>query len=56
MRGNAFKQIKPFVQQYNNGTALEEVDAWVSDFNKIKKKVKPVFGVANEPTIAHCDI
>jgi hypothetical protein len=56
MRGNAFKWIKPFIQQYNDGTAPEEVDAWVSDFDEFKKKVKPVFGVSNEPTIARRDI
>jgi hypothetical protein len=56
MRGNAFKWIKPFIQQYNAGDAPDEVDEWVSDFDQFKLKIKPVFGVSNEPTIARREI
>ena len=52
MRGTAFKWIKPFIQQFNQGDAPDEVDAWVGDFDNFKEKIKPVFSVLNEPTIA----
>jgi Retrotransposon gag protein/Zinc knuckle len=56
MRGKAFTWIKPFVQQYNQGNAPEDVDAWMDDFDEFKNKIRPVFGVTNEPTIARREI
>ncbi|KAJ8110444.1 hypothetical protein OPT61_g6718 [Boeremia exigua] len=48
--------IKPFIQQANAGEAPDEVDAWISDFHQFKEKIKTIFGVLNEPTIARRDI
>ncbi|KAJ8110901.1 hypothetical protein OPT61_g6374 [Boeremia exigua] len=48
--------IKPFIQQANAGEAPDEVDAWISDFNQFKEKIKTIFRVLNEPTIAQRDI
>jgi hypothetical protein len=56
MRGKAFTWIKPFVQQIQAGTAPDEVDEWMLDFDKFKERVKPIFGVSNEPTIARREI
>ena len=56
MRGKAFQWIKPFVQQYQAGEAPEEVDEWMKDFDNFKEKIKPIFGVSNEPTIARRNI
>lgn len=56
MRGQAFTWIKPFVQQYNQGDAPDDVDVWMGDFDEFKLKIRPVFGVSNEPTIARRDI
>ena len=51
MRGKAFTQIKPFVQQIQAGTAPNKVDKQMLDFNKFKERVKPIFRVLNKPTI-----
>jgi hypothetical protein len=56
MRGKAFTWIKPFVQQYNQGNAPKDVDAWIDNFNEFKNKIQPVFRVSNEPTIAQRNI
>jgi hypothetical protein len=56
MRGKAFQWIKPFVQQYQAGEAPDEVDEWMRDFDAFKEKIKPIFGVSNEPTIARRNI
>ena len=52
MRGQALKWIKLFLQQYNQGDATDDVDAWMANFNQFKNKIKPIFGVSNEPAIA----
>ncbi|KAJ8108176.1 hypothetical protein OPT61_g8356 [Boeremia exigua] len=49
-------RIKPFIQQANAGEAPDEVDAWISDFDQFKEKIKTIFGVLNEPTTARRDI
>ena len=56
MRGQAFKWIKPYLQQYNQGDATHDVDAWMASFDQFKDKIKPIFGVSNEPTIARRNI
>jgi hypothetical protein len=56
MRGKALTWIKPFVLQYNQGNAPDEVDEWMKDFDQFKEKIKPVFGVSNEPVIARRNI
>ena len=56
MRGSAFKWIKPFVLQYNQGDAPDEVDEWMRDFDQFKIRIRPIFGVSNEPAIARRDI
>ena len=56
MRGNAFKWIKPFLQQFSKDEAPDEVDEWMKDFDQFKDRIKPIFGVSNEPTIARRDI
>jgi hypothetical protein len=56
MRGKAFQWIKPFVQQYQAGEAPDEVDEWMRDFDAFKERIKPIFGVSNEPTIARRNI
>jgi hypothetical protein len=32
------------------------VDEWIRDFDQFKEKIKPVFGVSNEPIIARRNI
>ena len=32
------------------------MDEWVGNFDNFKEKIKPVFGVSNEPTIARREI
>ena len=56
MKDKAFTWIKPFLLQYNQGDAPEEVDEWMKDFDAFKLKIKPVFGVSNEPIIARRNI
>lgn len=56
MRGAAFKWIKPFLQQYMKGEAPDEVDAWMVDFDAFKDKIKPIFGISNEPEVARREI
>ena len=52
MRDQAMKWIKPFLQQFTAGEAPDEVDAWISDTDQFKEKIRTIFGVINEPTIA----
>jgi Retrotransposon gag protein/Zinc knuckle len=56
MRGKAFTWIKPFVQQYQAGEAPDDVDVWMRDFDQFKERIKPIFGVSNEPHIARRNI
>lgn len=56
MRGKALTWIKPFVLQYNQGIASEEVNEWMKDFDQFKEKVRPIFGISNEPVVARRNI
>lgn len=52
MRDQALKWIKPFLQQYTAGEAPDEVDAWMRDPDQFKEKIKTIFGIINEPSVA----
>ncbi|KAJ4982496.1 reverse transcriptase domain protein, partial [Stagonosporopsis vannaccii] len=52
MRDQALKWIKPFIQQYTAGEAPDEVDEWMRDSDRFKDKIRTIFGVINEPSVA----
>ena len=56
MRGKAFTWIKPFLMQYTQGEAPDDVDEWMKDFDNFKEKIRMIFGVSNEPAIARRSI
>ena len=56
MRGKALTWIKPFILQFHQDEAPDEVDEWMKNFSLFKEKIKPVFGVSNEPAIARRNI
>lgn len=57
MRDAAFNWIKPFLLKYRNDSInSEDINEWMEDFDEFKSKIRVVFGVTNEPTIARRDI
>ena len=52
MRDQALKWIKLFLQQYTAGEAPDEVNAQMRDPNQFKEKIKTIFGIINELSVA----
>ena len=52
MRGKVLSWINTSLQEYMDGDANKETTAWIEKFSLFKERIRYIFGLANEESIA----